>query len=189
MRLSNVCWLTALFLTLISTIGCKEEQADILAEINQKKAEIDKNLKAYTYRYVDDIVSEDRGVIGGYYDEEQIIRIAAQYFNVNGRRFVDYYFDDGMLIFVHEASYKYNKPNTYTEEVARQNGDSIWYDDAKTTSAVNTYYFNENKLIKYKIAASTSPADTTVNLPIKEAQLLAQALLSLRQLHEWDVAK
>lgn len=170
------------FIALIALGSCQKKQENVLASIREKREEINANLKNYITRQVDDIVSKDRGIIQGYYRDKEAKKISTQHFGREKRNFVEYYFDDGMLIYVVSQDFLYNKPNDYTEEVAAMKNDSVWYDDSKTRLEINKYYFSDNKLIKW-----TGPSDNDVPVNIaeftqKEPEIIARALLALKQL-------
>jgi hypothetical protein len=101
---------------------------------------------------------------------------------VTRRTFAEYYFDDGMLIYVMTQDFIYNKPNTYTEEVARFQNDSEWYDDSKTKLEINKYYFNDNKLIKWTGPSSSDVPVNIADFSKEEPVILARAVLALKQL-------
>jgi hypothetical protein len=163
-------------------VSCKKKQENVLQSIRQKQEEINADLSKYTLRQVDDIISAERGIIIGYFRDEEAKKVQSQHFGKDKRSFVTYYFDDGMLIYVRSEEYVYNKPNTFTEEVARAAGDSVWYDDTKTRLEINQYFFDDNKLIKW---TGPSAKDVPVNIADftqKEPAIIAQALLALKQL-------
>lgn len=164
--------------------ACKKKQEDILVSISKQKEKINKDLKKYTLRTADDIVSKERGIISGYFRDEEVKKVYTQYFGTENRSFTEYYFDDGMLIYVLSQVYIYNKPTTYTEDVAMESGDSVWYDDKLTKLEINRYFFDDNKLIKW-----TGPSNNDVPVNIadfskKEPEIIAHALVALKHLKE-----
>jgi len=179
-------FLSLVLLTFFCFSACKQKQEDILTDIKKKAEEIDGSLKKYTKRQVDDLTSLTGGNITGYYRDEEVKKVYAQHFGEKGRTFTDYYFDDGMLIFIYRQEYIYNKPLYYTEELARSNNDSDWYDDKKTQLQVSRFYFHKNKLIKW-IDGADSGNDVAVNKPdftTKESSLWAETVILLKQLKE-----
>jgi hypothetical protein len=174
--------LIVLVFVVLAITSCKKKQGDILARIGKNTEQINSKLKEYTLKQVDDIVSEEHGVVVGYFRDDEAKKVSTQHFGANSRRFTDYYFDDGMLIFVHSEDYVYNKPTTYTEEVALAANDSDWYDDKKTKLEINRYYFNDNKLIKWTGPGSNDVPVNIAEFTQREPTILAQALIALKQL-------
>ncbi len=126
--------------------------------------------------------------ITGYYRrDEEIRKIYYQNtFGEKSRIFSEYYFDDGMLIYLVKQEYIYNRPQSYTEELARSNNDSNWYDDKKTKLQVSKFYFDKNKLIKW-IDGSNNNTDVPVNKPDfinKQSSVWAETVILIKQLKE-----
>lgn len=155
-----------------------------MADIKKNYTEINNKLKDYTRKQVDDITSPGGGNITGYYRDEDIKKISSQHFSDTNRVFTDYYFDDGMLIFITEQNFVYNKPSTYTEEKALAQNDSVWYDDKKTRMEISRYYFNDNKLIKWLNPDNIDVAVNTTQFINRQSKLWAEAVVALKQLKE-----
>lgn len=158
------------------------KQADVIAAAKIARTTINKNLKNYSYREAQDMITKETGSVVGYFDDDQPAKISSQTFSETKRVFRDYYFNDGMLALISEQIYTYNKPNIYTEAVAKAAGDSVWYDDAKTVCTTNTYFFNDNKLIKWIGPEGNDIATNSVDFTKTEPELLSQAIYALRQL-------
>lgn len=166
--------------------ACKKKQEDIIADTNKTRETIEKKLNDYTLKRVDDLTYKNKGAgtIDGYFRDKEAKKIHAEHFTQNGRAFTDYYFDDGMLIYVLKQDYLYNRPNTYTEEVAKERGDSVWYDDKKTKLTVNSYYFHKNKLIKWVGVDGNSQPVNTSDFAERESAIWAEAIILLKQLKD-----
>lgn len=160
------------------------KQADMIATAKTARQEINNNLKDYSYREAQDMISKETGSVTGYFDDERPAKISTQRFGTEKRVFRDFYFNDGMLVLVSEQVYTYNRPTTYTEEVAIAAGDSVWYDDTKTVRSINTYYFYDNKLIKWVGDDGKDKAVNSADFTKTEPELLAQAIYALRQLKQ-----
>ena len=177
-------FLTLVLLLLICFSSCKEKQEDVLADIKKKKEEINSDLKKLTIKQVDDLTSPTGGSISGWYRDEELRKIYAEHFGDKSRTFSEYYFDEGMLIYVMKQEYIYNKPQSYTEEAAKSFNDTVWYDDKKTRLEVSRFYFNKNKLIKW---INGNNEDVPVNKPEfidKESALWAETIILMKQLKE-----
>jgi len=172
-----------IFLAIIGISSCKKKQGDVMADIKKKVSQIDQGLKDLSHKQVEDLSTRGGGTIIGYYDGEEVKKIRAEQFTDTCRTFSELYFDDGMLIFVLEHYYIYNKPMTYTEDVARANNDTVWYDDKKTIAQTNLYYLKSNKLFKWM----RDNSDVTVNSSEfinREPQLWTKALIFMKELKE-----
>lgn len=172
------------FLLLGCFTSCKQRQEDILAGIKKNVTKIDDNLRKYTRKEVDDLTSRVPGNVTGYYRDNEVKRVDASRFTDTNRKFTQYYFDDGMLIYAIEENYTYNKPMSYTEDVARANKDSVWYDDKKTTMQLNRYYFRKNKLIKWINANDVDMPVNDIDFINKESLIWAEAAILLKELKE-----
>ncbi len=173
-----------LLVSFIFISSCKQKQENVLADIKKNYAEINAKLKDYTRKQVDDITSPGAGSITGYYRDDEIKKITAQRYTDTNRVFSDYYFEDGMLIFVVEQDFVYNKPVSYTEEVAKLNNDSVWYDDKQTRMQVSRFYFHKNKLIKWLNADNIDVPVNNSGFDNKQSELWAQAVVQIKQLKE-----
>jgi hypothetical protein len=164
--------------------SCEQNPAETLPDIKKKYEKINDNLNDLTLKQVDDITSAGGGNISGYYKGKEIKKINWQHFTDTNRTFTEYYFDDGMLIFALEQNFVYNRPVTYTEEKARANNDTIWYDDKKTKLENSRFYFKKNKLIKWVAPGNKEMPAKTVEFTNKESELWAKAALLIKQLKE-----
>ena len=174
----------AFFVLLIIGVSCKKKQADVLADAKKNYEKINKQINEYTKKQVDDISSPEGGRITGYFREEEIKKMYVQHFGEKSRSFTEYYFDDGNLIYMLRQEFIYNKPNTYTEEKAKEANDSVWYDDKKTKLELSAFYFNDNNLIKWVGPGGTDIAVNTPEFVSKGPILLAEALIAMKQLKE-----
>lgn len=175
----------ALLIFSLCFIACNDKlPADIINNVNKTSKEINDKLKDYTLKTVDDITQAGGGTINGYYKDEEVKKVIAEQYADTCRTFTEYYFDDGMLIYAREQNFIYNKPISYTEQVARERGDSVWYDDKLTRLETSKYYFNENNMIRW---VDTDGSDVRAQLPEftdKQSEIWARAVLLLKQLKE-----
>lgn len=170
--------------SLICFSACKKKPEDVLANIKKKYKEINEKQKDLKAKQVDDLTNAGGGTITGYYRDEEVKKIIAEHFTDTCRTFTECYFDDGMLILVIEQSFIYNCRASQTEEWAKANNDTVWYDDKKTRLEVNRYYFNENKLIKWLTPSGTEVKEKTAPFIDKESELWAQTIILIKQLKE-----
>jgi hypothetical protein len=173
----------ALVLFIAFFASCKQKEGDIITDIKKKSGEINKNLKDYKIKRADDLTTTAKGAIIGYYREDEVKKISSERYTDQNRTFSEYYFDDGMLIQIIQQQFVYNRPVSYTEENAKANNDSEWYDDKKTKLEVNRFYFSKNKLIKWVVEnkdLSVSPQ----NFTDKESELWAETAILIKELNE-----
>jgi len=177
-------FLASLLIILTCFSSCKKKESDIIADIKKNTAEINGKLKKYTMKTVDDLTNATGGKIAGYYRDEEVKKIYAEHFGETGRTFSEYYFDDGMLIQIIKQEFIYNRPQSYTEEKAKLDKDTEWYDDKKTKLEIYHYYFSKNKLIKWTGNEDKVITVSSSNFTDKESELWAETLIYLKELKE-----
>jgi len=177
-------FLAASLALIICFSSCKKKEADVIVDIQKTTADINKKLGKYTKKTVDDITNVASGTITGYYRDDEVKKIYAEHFAETGRTFSEYYFDDGLLIQIVDQEFIYNKPQSYTEEKARKDNDTAWYDDKKTKLEIYHYYFSKNKLIKWTGDDNKAISVSTANFTDKESELWAKTLVLLKELKE-----
>jgi hypothetical protein len=173
-----------LLLLLCCATACKRKPDDVVADDIKKVQKINDNINDYTLKQVDDLTAQMGGSIAGYYKDKEVKKIAAENYFDTCRTFTDYYFDDGMLIYVVEQNYIYNKPASYTEEVAKAHNDSIWYDDTKTRVEVNRFYFGKNKMVRWIAPGKKEVPITLPEFTDTESALWGKSLILLKELKE-----
>jgi len=177
-------YISLLLLLVIGFSSCKRKQEDILTSTKKTVEEINKGLQKLTKKQTDDITSVTGGSITGYFRDDEIRKIYYEHFGEKSRVFSEYYFDDGMLIYILKQEYIYNRPQSYTEELARSNNDTNWYDDKKTRLEISRFYFDKNKMIKW---IDGDNIDVPVNKPDfinKQSSLWAETVILIKQLKE-----
>lgn len=171
-------------LAIICFSSCKKKPANVVADIMKHYQEINKKQKDYTPKHVDDITSAAGGTITGYYRDNEVKKIVSEHFTDTCRTFTEYYFDEGMLIFILRQNFVYNKPVSYTEEKAKEKGDSTWYDDKKTKMEISRFFFYENKLVKW-IGPDNKEIDAkSWAFTNKESALWAETIVLMKELKE-----
>ena len=178
----------SVFLLFVGLFSCKEKQGDVVSSVNKKYTAINQKLGDYKQKRVDDITSTAKGTITGYYREEEVKKMYAEHFTDTNRVFTEYYFDDGMLIFIRQENFVYNRPNTYTEDSARAHNDSVWYDDKKTKEGISRFYFYKNKLVKWIGPDNNEIAPGTTAFIDKESILWAETVILIKELKETPTA-
>ena len=138
----------AFLLPLVLFSSCSE---DDIEPIKKECKEIDKNLTTYRLKSVDVAAKPGAaGAIIGYLTKtRELVKATVESSDDKGRKFEEYYFDDGKIACVRQISFVYNKPQYYTRDVAQKNGDSTWFDDHKTLEKTTTFYFYDNRMIKW----------------------------------------
>jgi hypothetical protein len=171
-----------LFISLF--FSCKQSPDDAVTNAKKKSNTINEKLKDYREKRVDDIVSKAAGTITGYYRDEEIKKIYAEHFSDTNRVFTEYYFDDGMLIYIMQQNFVYNRPVTYTEEKAKAHDDTAWYDDRKTRLEITRYYFHKNNLVRWIAPGNIEEAAGTTAFVDKQSLLWAETAILIKELKE-----
>ena len=178
----KVCLLVAV--AAITVASCKKKPEDAVAEDKKHVAEINNKISDYTQRHTDDLTIRGQGAITGYYRDKEIKKMVHELYADTTRVFTEYYFDDGMLIYVHKQAFIYNKPMSYTEEQAKAAHDSVWYDDKKTRMEESSFYLSKNKLVKWIKPGKTAVSPQSPDFFEREQALWAEAAIELKQLRE-----
>jgi len=176
--------LLALSLLIMVFAACKKKPENTVADILKHYNEINGKLKDYKVKHVDDITSPAPGTITGYYREDEVKKIVGEHFADTCRTFTEYYFDEGMLIYIVRQNFVYNVPDTLTEEKARSRGDSVWYDDKKTRMEVSRFFFSGNKLFKWVGPGGREVPKEEWPRYNKEAALWAETIVLIKELKE-----
>ena len=173
-----------ILLLIVCIFSCKKKPEDVVKDANKNCEKINKQLTDYTSKQVDDLGSRAAGSITGYYREQEVRKIISEHYTDTNRVFDEYYFDDGMLIFVLEQNFIYNRPRSYTEEKARANNDSVWYDDKKSRLEISRFYLNKNKLVKWILPGNKEVPPATAAFIDKESAIWAETVLLIKELKE-----
>ena len=112
----------------------------------------------------------------------------AEHFTDTNRVFADYYFDDGMLVFIQQQNFVYNMNDTLTEAKARAKGDSVWYDDKKTRLEVSRFYFYKNKLVKWVQPGGKVVTPASAEFIDKESVLWGETVILIKELKETPIS-
>jgi hypothetical protein len=93
--------------------------------------------------------TELNGSITGYFNDDELAMANVTTYSDLGRKVESYYFDGKDLIAVQKEEFTYNKPQYFTREMAVENGDSVWYDDAKTVLKATWHYFYDGRMVRW----------------------------------------
>ena len=93
--------------------------------------------------------SSEGGVAKAYRDVKGELRlIKVELYGESGKMFEEYYYQNGLLIFVYSEDHRYNVPFYITPEKAKEIG-SEPFDSQKTKIVENRYYFDNMKMIRW----------------------------------------
>lgn len=140
-----------LFLVLSGASSSWAQSTDsIVKDIRAKYQSIRSSLKNYdTIFRQESEESTEGGQITGYYKKKDLKVIEAIYFGETGKSELEYYFDKGLLLFVFQKQYTYNRPIYWDKKHAQENNDTVSYDPWKTKIKLGRYYFHKEKLIRW----------------------------------------
>ncbi len=179
-------YLSLFILLVIAFSSCKKKPEDVVASVTKNVASIDNKLNEYKAKSVDDITSKAKGTLTGYYRENEVKKIYSEHFTDTSRIFAEYYFDDGMLIYIREQNFRYNCADTITEEKAKAKNDTVWYDDKKTKLEISRFYFNKNKLVKWIVPGNKEITPATAEFIDKESILWGETVILIKELKEQE---
>ncbi len=90
------------------------------------------------------------GEISFYY-QQYLEKIIVREFGETYQRLAEYYLKEGVLSFVFERSYKYNRPFYYDSTAMKKNDDSEVFDFSKSSiEAIRSYFENETLIHQIK---------------------------------------
>ena len=130
-------------------------------------------------------LSAEGGELKVYERSGQVIKITAVHLGETGRLVADYYFHKGDLMFVFDQDYRYNRPFTWTKEVALANGDKEWYDPDKTSLQEDRYYYKKGKLIRWLNHEKIEMSESDPSFTNKQNDIAARARTAL-ELYQWN---
>ena len=130
------------FILLTSNLLVAQDKDLLVKNIRLKYSEIRANIDLY-----DTILVQTEGSqTTAYYDNGDLRLIEVIWFGEIGKNQIEYYINDGELIFAFDQDFDYNRPIYWDEETAKENGDNEAFDPNKTKVKGDRYYFNDEKL-------------------------------------------
>ncbi len=176
-------YLIAFFL-IVSTCfsACRED--DVEPEQNKVK-KITEQIATYKQKVIDFTGrTSQAGKVTGYFDGNEL-KLAMSVTNTQrGGRNDEYFFHNNKLIAVKQEEYNYNQPRYLTKEVAATTGDSVWFDESKTTMSASWCYFYSGHMVKWldknnKVMSEADPRFDELNDKLlQDAEKLKQMLFN-----------
>jgi len=137
--------LSLIFLT--SNFLFAQDNDSLVKDIRLKYSEIRANLDSYDTTMIEIWgESTEGGQATAYYDNGNLKLIEVVWLGETGKNQIEYYFNNGKLIFAFDQNFEYNRPIYWDEKTAKENGDNEIFDPKKTTVKEDRYYFNNEKL-------------------------------------------
>ena len=90
-----------------------------------------------------------------------------------GKRKIEYYINEGKLIFAFEQNFEYNRPIYWNEKTAKENGDTELYDSRKTRVQEDRFYFHDEKMFLW-----LDNEKEEINLRIDANAMIGQKLIA-----------
>lgn len=140
-----------IFAILILGIGMLSAQTteEDIFDIRKKYNDISHTLESLETKEIYELNwSTEGGDAIAYLNDNQICLIRAEWFGHMGKGIYEYYFSEGKLIFAFYTDYRYNRPFTYTEKIAKENDDEA-YDPSKTVISESRLYFKNRVLFRW----------------------------------------
>lgn len=162
----------ALF-ALLCISSCKEDDpGDVIKEYKK----ISQHLSEYSHKTIDLTgITEIGGTMTGYFKDKSLKMVAVEVFADTGRNYTEFYFSDDNLLFVLREDFSYNRPYHYTEERARANNDTVWYDDKKTVMKTARYYFKDERMMKWVDERGRDISDDSREFAFEEKKMFSDA--------------
>lgn len=139
--------LISTFFFLTSNFLFAQDKDSLIKDIRGKYAEIRANLKCYSTTMMEIWgESTEGGQATAYYDNGDLKLIEVLWLGETGKNQIEYYFNDGKLIFAFDQDFDYNRPIYWDDKTAKENGDNEAFDPKKTAVKEDRYYFYNEKL-------------------------------------------
>jgi len=124
-----------------------QDKDSLVKDIRSKYTEIRTNLDSYDTTMIEIWdESTEGGQATAYYDNGDLKLIEVVWLGETGKYQIEYYFNDGKLIFAFDQDFDYNRPIYWDEKTAKEFGDNEVFDPKKTTVKEDRYYFNNEKI-------------------------------------------
>jgi len=137
--------LLSLFLASSSILA--QNTDSLTQEISEKYNYTRTNLSSFDTTAIDIWGESTEGGQGiAFYENSKLKMIQVIWFGETGRNMIEYYFENGKLIFAFDQNFKYNRPIYWDEKKAVESGDKEVFDSKKTTVKEDRYYFNNEVL-------------------------------------------
>lgn len=119
--------------------------------------------------------STEGGQTTGYFKKKNLKLIESVSFGEKEKNELELYFENGLLFFVYEKHYTYNRPIYWGEKHMKENNDTSTFDPKKTIVAEDRYYFHREKLIRW-LDTNQKVVDLTLGTnPLVERHLISHA--------------
>ena len=168
--------IVAFLLATLCFSSCSED--DISGTIKMC-SEINGHLSDYKKKSIDLTgITAGGGSVSGYFKGKHLVMATVSTFAEYNRNVTEYYFDDDKLACVLKQDYTYNQPTYYTDEMAREDGDTAahgGYDDTKTKLKVTRYYFYDGRMVKWFDDNNKLISDNDRHYEFQTAMLLSDA--------------
>ena len=124
--------------------------------------------------------STEGGEATAYLKEDEIKKMNCVLYGESGKRFLSFYYEANLLIFVLDTRYRYNVPMYWNAEMATEYGVDAFFDEAKTNIEENRYYFKDNKIIHWLADDKKELQATRENIEM-EAKAIVELSNNLRK--------
>jgi len=141
--------LTFLLLFVLPAVAQKTE--GLISKFDKNQKAVRDSLAGYdtVFRAIGD-KSAEGGELIGYFKNNKLALMQVSYFGETGKRITEYYYMDDLLYLVEDTYFKYNRPIYWDAEKAREQGDSVIFDSAKTEiDEHDKYYFRGSDMIEW----------------------------------------
>ncbi len=92
--------------------------------------------------------STESGAATYYFLQDKLLKIVAIHFGETGKNIQEFYTKNGLLSFVLEQQYQYNRPITWDSTAMKENNDTETFDIDKSEIIEDRSYFSKGELIR-----------------------------------------
>lgn len=173
----NFATMLKLSLLLLSAMlflsSCSE---DDITDTQKKMKETDAGIAGYKSKVIELPMQKDEGgSVTMYTRDGKLVLTTDTAYTQSGTSSARYYFDDEDLAAVVQNEYVYNQPIYYTREMAIEDGSKEWHDDRKTVKKTNSYYFYNNRMVKWVNENGVEISDNNKKYELQQAILIKDA--------------
>ena len=155
-------------------------------EIMKECEKITKALPQYKLKQMEGYPEPEKRSLSGYFEDDKLRLINESYFSDTDRVFTHYYVKSNALIYAYREDFIYNRPVNYTEDSAKKNNDSVWYDDTTTVLKTSDDYFADGKMLKWLDTDKKPVPPTAKAFDTKRDELLGNFMLYDKMLKTKD---
>jgi hypothetical protein len=140
-------WIVLFLVGMLSLAACREDDVTGTIEWCNK---VNSKLTTYQHKSLDLVLlMKQEGEISGYLDDGVLMKAIVTTHTDLQSNIETYYYESGDIVCVYKQQFVYNKPRFFDSTYAAKLGEQELFDEKKTKITTNSYYFYDNRLVKW----------------------------------------